>query len=253
MQRLWCCACCFVSDRGAFFCVFVYLIGSHTHTYATTTCNSDQMHVCVCACLYKSLTVTSSSSYLYLCLYTYNFQCTSSAFRAIPEAKWQRHYQQQQQQPSNNNFNTTKNRFFFSFMQRLDAHSMMSRALVHQQRLATKESWLIAKSRRLDISFETLFYSSFHIYLVKRWTIIQIFIRVPLKVDATRQKGENLCFFSSFFFYSIRLLLQWLSACKLLQFRRKMGLPRKEHKIIFSFLLLAALIIAFGDFICMKY
>lgn len=79
----------------------------------------------------------------------------------------------------------------------------MSRALVHQQRLATNESWLIAKSRRLDTSFETLFYSISHIYSVKRWTIIQIFTRVPLKVDATRQKGENLCvFFSSFFFHS---------------------------------------------------
>lgn len=51
--------------------------------------------------------------------------------------------------------------------------------------------------------------------MVKRWTIIQIFRRVP-QLDVTHQKGEHTIFSSLSLYVDFESVLKWLSACKLL-------------------------------------
>lgn len=109
MHVSYCVCVCFC---GAFFCMFVYLIGSHTHT-AIVNVVARQLNIAYTHysnASYKSLMVTSSlslSSYRPLCC-VHTYLQIRILSRAIPEStarkrtqhpserrKWQRHYQRQ--------------------------------------------------------------------------------------------------------------------------------------------------------------
>lgn len=80
-----------------------------------------------------------------------------------------------------------------------------------------------ASQKRLDLLFVPFFFS-YNLFTCERWTIIQIFTRILLKLDAIHQKGEHNFFFSTFriSFSTSSTQSDWMRA-KLYQFQRKNG------------------------------
>lgn len=95
-------------------------------------------------------------------------------------------------------------------------------ALVHRkQRLATYENLTDCRAKAFRSFVLKKFVHSLYLSYRKRWTIIQIFKRVPLKLDATRRKGErfySLLFLSPSFELCLSTSSDWVRAYQIVLF-----------------------------------
>lgn len=148
---------CFVNDCTAFFCMFIYLIVSHTHThkYASSIhdATQDGVYVCINHWRWRRHLISSLFASLYL-----HFSEPVSAFSCNTwthlKAKWQRHYQQQQPRRRQRRHQHKKKRIIFQAALRC-AFDDVSRFSTSR---TFNNEWVLTdcKSRRLDLSFETV-------------------------------------------------------------------------------------------------